>query len=270
VLVDNVVVRGTLPTEADLRIRKSGPAGAQMGTQVTYTLVAENLGTDAVRNTARQVAVTDAIPAGTTFVSSTAPNGWVCSTPTAGGGGTFACSRTSMAPGDTATFTITVLTGCSAGGAFVDNTALIGSATSDPDSTNNVSTWRTTIAQQPPCAINQQLSGAGFIAPELPAYRASLQVNATGPTNPAGTLTFYYGRTRLNFIASATTAVSVNGSVVTLTGTGAVNGNAGHTFSAVIDTAAPQKFGIDIRNAGGAVVYSAPLQQMVGGSVTLQ
>jgi uncharacterized repeat protein (TIGR01451 family) len=152
VLVDNLVVASVAVQQADLSITKTGPPTVLSGSTMTYTIVAKNNGTDPGRNTASDVAVSDTLPAGTTYVSSSAPAGWTCTTPAAGSGGTLSCTKATMSPGETATFTLVVSVECAtANGATIQNTSTIGaSAPPDPDSSNNVSTATTTVSNPPP------------------------------------------------------------------------------------------------------------------------
>src|SRR5262249_52010983 len=91
VLIDNVTVTSVVAASADLSITKFGPSEIVSGHNASYTLMATNNGTDPQRNTATQVTVSDPLPAGTTFVSSTAPAGWACQTPAPGSNGTVSC-----------------------------------------------------------------------------------------------------------------------------------------------------------------------------------
>jgi uncharacterized repeat protein (TIGR01451 family) len=65
------------PAQADLSVAKTGaPSPVAAGSDITYTITVQNLGPA----TATSVNVTDTTPAGTTFVSTSAPAGWVTST----------------------------------------------------------------------------------------------------------------------------------------------------------------------------------------------
>jgi uncharacterized repeat protein (TIGR01451 family) len=152
VLVDNVVVQSVVAVQADLSIEKTGPSTVLSGHDITYALVARNNGTDTGRNTATGVTVTDVIPAGGTFVSSSAPAGWSCSTPSPGAGGTFSCSKSTMAPGEAATFSLVVNIPCiTADGTTIQNTASVAAAsTADPDPANNSAFVTTTVSDPPP------------------------------------------------------------------------------------------------------------------------
>src|SRR5262249_32957028 len=93
VLVDNLVVASVAVRQADLPITKPAPSPVLAGSNTTYTLIAKNNGSDPARNTANSVMVSDTLPAGTSFASSSAPGGWTCITPAPGSGGTLACTK---------------------------------------------------------------------------------------------------------------------------------------------------------------------------------
>lgn len=113
---------------ADLSIVKSAaPTTATPGTTQTYTLTVKNNGPD----TAQNVRVADALPAGLTYVSANPECSLVA--------GTVACAVPAMASGDTRTFTVTTKVASSVDSRLV-NTATVASDTTDPDPSNNTST----------------------------------------------------------------------------------------------------------------------------------
>jgi uncharacterized repeat protein (TIGR01451 family) len=114
--------------QADLSIVKSAdPTTVVPGTNQTYKLVVKNNGPD----TAENVRVADALPAGLTYVSASPE----CSL----AGATVACTVASLASGDTRTFTVTAKVASSVNGRLT-NTATVNSDTPDPDPGNNTST----------------------------------------------------------------------------------------------------------------------------------
>jgi uncharacterized repeat protein (TIGR01451 family) len=122
-----VVVPPPAPS-ADLSIVKTASAQTVLvGADITYTLTVHNNGP----NTSSGVSVSDALPAGVSFVSSTASQG-SCS-----GTSTVTCALGSLANGATATIAITVRT--TAAGT-VPNTGVVSATTADPSSANNSST----------------------------------------------------------------------------------------------------------------------------------
>jgi uncharacterized repeat protein (TIGR01451 family) len=134
--------------QADLLVTKTASASAvQVGTNVTYLVTVANAGP----NSALNVTLTDALPAGLTFVSNSGASGWTCVNPTAGSGGTITCSIPSLASGGTATFTIVANVSCGvAHGAVIGNTANVSSGTLDPNPSNNASTASVTASNPAP------------------------------------------------------------------------------------------------------------------------
>ncbi|MEU0599836.1 hypothetical protein ABZ484_16545 [Streptomyces sp. NPDC006393] len=135
------------PPSADLGVHKTGtPAPVAAGQNLTYTITLTNDGPD----TADGVRLTDAVPAGTTFVSFAAPPGWTTTTPPASGTGTVSATTPAMAPG-TATFTLVVKVNVTATGT-VSNTATVAGTTDDPDPGNDTATTSTAVTA-PLCTI---------------------------------------------------------------------------------------------------------------------
>jgi uncharacterized repeat protein (TIGR01451 family) len=88
------------PPSPTLTITKSGaPDPVTAGTNLTYTITASNNGTVDLE----AAAIRDPLPAGTAFVSVTAPGGWSCS-----GTSTITCSAPGMAASSSAVFTLVV------------------------------------------------------------------------------------------------------------------------------------------------------------------
>jgi uncharacterized repeat protein (TIGR01451 family) len=92
-------------------------AAATVGTgfDLTYTITAGNNGPDA----ATKVVVTDAVPAGSTFVSVLTSAG-TCTSPSVGGTGTVRCTIGNLAVSATATVTLTVKVEAAAGKEVTD------------------------------------------------------------------------------------------------------------------------------------------------------
>lgn len=133
---------GPAPT-VDLEITLSDtPDPLAPGATLTYTLTVNQHGPAA----AADVVVSDVLPAGTTFVSLTAPAGWSTTTPAVGAAGNVEATIASLEPGASAQFTLTV--GIDAGiadGTVLSNTANVASFTSDTDPANDSATVTTTI-----------------------------------------------------------------------------------------------------------------------------
>ena len=114
------------------------------------------------------------------------------------------------------------------------------------------------------------VSGGAYNYPEGGRYRASfsMDVNNEDP-GPSGWLKYYYTRTRMYFISSEITEVSVSGSVVIISGTGTVNGIAGYSFEANVTDGNPDNFGIIIKNSSGSIYYTAETKEISGGDLEI-
>jgi len=169
----------TVTTEADLSITKTDsqdPVGS--GNQLTYTIDITNSGPSDAQN----VVVTDTLPAGVTFVSSSGcaedPNG----VPT--------CSLGNIAAGAMAAYTVTVAVDPASSGT-ITNTATVTSDATDPnagnDSVNEDTTVvRTSVTGPSPTGsgdITASFSGGGptctFNNPQF------ISVDAAGATPPS-------------------------------------------------------------------------------------
>src|SRR5262249_41328449 len=95
----------TVQTRADIGVTKTdSPDPVFAGANLTYTINFVNNGP----SDAQTVTVTDAVPANTTFVSATVTTGtgWSTSAPAVGGTGNIVFSKSSVAAGETAVFTV--------------------------------------------------------------------------------------------------------------------------------------------------------------------
>jgi uncharacterized repeat protein (TIGR01451 family) len=135
---------------ADLSILKSdSPDPVPAGMNLTYTITVNNEGPDA----AQFVFMEDSLPAGTTFVSLSAPAGWSCETPTVDSGGDVSCSIDPLAVGSSV-FTLTVLVDTTvADGTVLSNTATVSSETADPNPGSESATVTTTVQAEVPVEL---------------------------------------------------------------------------------------------------------------------
>ncbi|HVG91259.1 MAG TPA: fibronectin type III domain-containing protein, partial [Alphaproteobacteria bacterium] len=135
----------------DMAISMSGPSNLVSGANATYTLTINNLGP----NFAPQVVVTDNVPPGATFVSSSTSQG-ACgfSAPN------LLCNLGAMASGGNATVTITLnVTSAITNTASVQGNDLNGAALGDPNPVNNSASLNTAIGP-PPTTTDLQVSGS--------------------------------------------------------------------------------------------------------------
>jgi uncharacterized repeat protein (TIGR01451 family) len=121
------------------------PDPVAVGSNLTYTLTVNNAGP----SNAASATLSDPLPAGTTFVSLTAPGGWSCTTPAVGAGGTVSCTNASV-PVASVMFTLVAKVGTSfAPGATITNTATLTSATDPPASLQTRTASATTTVVSP-------------------------------------------------------------------------------------------------------------------------
>ncbi|MEA2218861.1 MAG: hypothetical protein QOJ35_1487 [Solirubrobacteraceae bacterium] len=113
---------------ADLSIAKTGPATVTAGGELTYVLTAANHGP----SPATGVTVTDQLPAGIAYVSSTASQG-SC----AAAGQTITCAVGSLADGASTTITVTAHASFAIAGQTATNSATIAGQQNDDDTSDD-------------------------------------------------------------------------------------------------------------------------------------
>jgi uncharacterized repeat protein (TIGR01451 family) len=135
-------------TTADLSLTKSDtPDPVQVGADITYTIILTSAGPSDARN----VVLSDPIPANTTFVSwsQTAGPEFVLTAPPSGGTGTVTATADTFASGASATFQLVVnVNSGTPTGEVISNTATVSSSTRDPDTANNSATTTTGISSE--------------------------------------------------------------------------------------------------------------------------
>ena len=187
-------------TLADLSVVKTAPGATAAGANVSFTVVVNNPGP----SDASTVLLSDAVPAGSTFVSATQTAGptFNCTTPVVGGTGTIACTIATMPAGTTASFSFVFI--ASAAGTMT-NIATVSSATTDPNPLNNTSTASTPITPS-----------------------ADLSVTKSGPLAATAGTTITYTVTVANAGPTAATSVALNDAIP-----------AGTTFASLTQTSGP-------------------------------
>jgi large repetitive protein len=153
--------------QADLSVVKSAqPNPVIAGNQLTYTFTVTNSGPV----NATGVTLTDALPAGETYVSANSSQGWVTNN-----NGTLTVLVGNLAYGATATTTVVVTVASSVTG-NISNTATVTGDQADPNLINNTSTVTTTVT-----------------APVINNATTDLRIVKTATPNPVrvgGTLTY--------------------------------------------------------------------------------
>ncbi len=252
---DNAVVPAqvTVIAEADLAVTKTGPAVAVAGNTITYTVTLSNNGPDA----APYSTLTDALPAGLTFVSQQQTGGPAFTLENTGN--TINNSIASMAAGATASFEITATLAADATpGSTLSNTASSSLSIADPVPGNNSATADSTVYVAPAITSN---NAASFTL----GAAGSFTVTAAGYPTPAisqsGTLP-----TGVTF--------SDNGDgTATLAGTPALGSAAGYPLTITASNASgidgSQSFTLTVQRTAPAVSVTAdPNPSVFGQTVT--
>ena len=154
---------------------QSSPAQVQVGQNLTYTLTVTNNGP----TSARGVVVTDTLPAGVTYVSSTSTQG---SAPTQASGVVTAVIGT-MAANSTATVTIVVKTTINAAPSVTDTASVVSQET-DPTPANNTATITSAVT----AVADLSVSLNGDKSPVLVGQNLTYTVTASnaGPSTATG------------------------------------------------------------------------------------
>jgi uncharacterized repeat protein (TIGR01451 family) len=143
---NNTGTATTTVYQSDIEItsKTDAPDPVTAGQDITYTV---NFKNNSAFNPASNVTVTDAIPAGTTFVSVITPAGWLRTDAVpVGGTGNIVFSKSPVSGSETAVFTIVVKVGSSvANGTVITNTATAATTSIDTNSANNSASATTTV-----------------------------------------------------------------------------------------------------------------------------
>jgi uncharacterized repeat protein (TIGR01451 family) len=177
---DSATVGTDVSPQADLSVTKSdSPDPVAPGSNVEYTILLNNNGP----NTARNLALSDTLPPGTTFVSATQPNGppFTLTTPAPGGTGTVTATKSVLAASDAATFKIVVNVGSGvADGTTLSNTASVTSDTDDPNTADNSDTETTLVNEFAELSVSKLASPNPVLAGNNITY--TIDVSNAGPT----------------------------------------------------------------------------------------
>jgi uncharacterized repeat protein (TIGR01451 family) len=151
--------------EADVAIMKTAPPTVVAGTTLTYTIKVANLGP----NNATNVVVTDPLPAGTTFNSSSIS----CS------GSPVTCNLGTLANGLSLTFTINANIPSSFAPSTITNTASVTANETDPNPANNTSSASTAVAGSADLQLVKTCGPTPFAQTDHPAF-CDIQVTNLG------------------------------------------------------------------------------------------
>ena len=168
-------------TEADVSVTKTTAAGPVLaGNTIAYTITVANAGP----SDAQTVALSDLVPANTTFVSDAQTSGpaFTLTNPAVGGTGTITGTIGTLALGASASFTVVVLVSPSTpNGATITNTADVTAATPDPNLANNSSTVTTTVLTEADVSVTKTTAAGPVLAGNTVAY--TITVANAGPSD---------------------------------------------------------------------------------------
>jgi uncharacterized repeat protein (TIGR01451 family) len=126
--------------QADLKITKTGPATANTGQNITYTVTVNNQGPSPATN----VVVTDVTPTGLAFIS----NSGGCTT-------AYPCNLGTVSAAQTVTITSTYSIPSNFAGTSTTNTASVSSSINDPNTADNTSSATTAVGPQTDLSITK-------------------------------------------------------------------------------------------------------------------
>jgi uncharacterized repeat protein (TIGR01451 family) len=226
----------------DLSVTNSvSPSYGTDGQDLVYTQTVTNSGP----SNCASATFTEAIPTNTTFVSMPTPAGWTCTTT-----GSISCTNSTIAPGASSTFTVTVLIGSTVpAGTLITDEAIVGTTTHDSNTANNYATVTvgvagstqadlsvTSSASPNPVAAGSNITytqsayNAGPAASSTVTFTETLPANTTAQslTGPAGwtcslasltcTISSFAATTTVNFTFIVTVnAGTASGTTITQT-----------------------------------------------------
>src|SRR5262249_19131227 len=222
----------TVTASADVSIEKTGPATADVGTNVTYTLTVRNAGPSAAAN----VGGTDTRAAGSTFVSAAVGgtlSGNVVTWPTI----------PSLASGASQTFTL-IFTAPTTPGAFND-AAAARSTTPDPNPNNNQT--RVSTTGEPSDLVVTKTGPATVVAGATITY--TIQVVNHGPAAAASVVVHDTLAAGVTFVSASGGGTLGTGNVVTWPTIASLAPNAPQTFTVTVTAPANAGQLVDGANA---------------------
>jgi uncharacterized repeat protein (TIGR01451 family) len=235
-IFDNINI---VASPADLAVTKTGPAAANAGTIISYTITVTNNGP----NPAINAALADSIPAGTTFASLVSPGGWSCTTPPVNGTGSINCSIASLAAGS-AVFTLDV--NGPASPATVSNTASVSSSSTDNTPANNSATLNTNVIFTADLSIIKTATATAAQGTNV-TYNISLTNNGPNPATsvsltdalPANTTFVSTAQNTGPAFSCTNPSVGTNGTITCTNASLASGVNATFTIVATVSGSAP-------------------------------
>lgn len=180
---------------ADLALSKSDSADpVAASTSFTYTLTVDNAGP----NVARDVVVVDTLPASVSFVSATPSQGSCTQS-----GRTVTCDLGDLGDALSATVDIVVTSGAS--NQTITNDATVGSATPDPDASNNAASENTTVGTGGASTVNLAIVKSDAPDPVVVGQPVTYTLTVTNPGATGATGVTVTDQVPASFAVGATT-----------------------------------------------------------------
>jgi uncharacterized repeat protein (TIGR01451 family) len=239
---ETATFKSIVATSADLSVTKTGPTSVILGNNLTYTITLTNKGP----SDAQAVSLTDAVPAGATFVSFKPAAGFTrTDTTPVGGTGTIKAADPILAAGASATFIVVVKSNPhDAIGSTIANTATVSSTTSDPVATNNHSTADTLV--QSNLKITVHTASPSPVTPGTNLVY-TITVSNLSTSTALGVAIRDLLPTNTTFVTSSPFGFSVAGGVLTIN-VGALAGGASATATVTVFVPSATPFGSTITN----------------------
>ncbi len=204
---------------ANLSVTKTdSPDPVNVGQNLTYTIVVANAGPSPATN----VTLTDALPAGVTFVSASSTQG------TCSGITTVTCSIGTLANGAAATATI-VVNPTSPG--TLTNTATVSAAEGDPNTANNSASAITVVGASADVKLAKTASPASIGVGNNVTY--TVLVSNAGPSNATNVMVTDVLPAQTMFVSASSTQGSCSGTSTVTCSLGALANGASATVTIV-------------------------------------
>jgi len=231
-------------SESELAVSGTSPTKVVAGTDVTYAFTTVNNGP----MDANAALVSEVLPAGTTFVSATAPAGWSVAAPAAGANGTVNFNKASFANGTAAAFTVVAhigsnlvagsqLHGVVSASSLIQDLVPLNNTTSLDSTVTRSNDLALTMTDSPdPVNITQDVTYAIGVINLGPSDAAAVVVSDTLPANTTFvSATAPSGWTVTSPAAGAAGTVQFSRTSLAASGTGAF------TIVAKVDRLAPDQ-----------------------------